>query len=157
VRGLTLYQVRNIFDGQFTTWDQVGGPAEEIVVISREDGSGTRDVFEEVAMYGRRMTPTALIMPGSEAVLDYASAHESAVGYLSLGYLGPGIDAVTIDGVSPTREAVEGGSYLIARPFLLVSRAEPDVDLAEFMQFARSPAGQAIVRRIYGGARAGPQ
>jgi phosphate transport system substrate-binding protein len=157
VRELTLYQVRNIFDGQVTTWDQVGGQAVEIVVISREDGSGTRDVFEEAAMYGRRMTPTALIMPGSEAVLEYVAQHEGAIGYLSLGYLGPGVAAVGIDGVSPSREAVEDGHYPIARPFLLVSRAEPEAEIAAFMQFARAPAGQAIVQRIYGGAWAGPQ
>jgi phosphate transport system substrate-binding protein len=157
VRELTLYQVRNIFDGQVTTWDQVGGLAEEIVVISREDGSGTRDVFEEVAMYGRRMTPTALIMPGSEAVRDYVTAHEGAVGYLSMGYLRPDIATVAIDGAPATREAVEDGSYLITRPLLLVSRAEPESQIAAFMQFARSPAGQAIVRRTYGSARAGPQ
>jgi ABC-type phosphate transport system substrate-binding protein len=64
---------------------------------------------------------------------------------------------LAIDGSSPTREAVEDGLYLITRPLLLVSRAEPDAQVAAFMQFARSAAGQAIVRRTYGGARAGPQ
>jgi phosphate transport system substrate-binding protein len=157
VRELTLYQIRNIFDGQVTAWDELGGAAEEIVVISREDGSGTREVFEEVAMYGRRMTPTALIMPGSEVVREYVSAHEGAIGYLSMGALGPGVAAVGIDGVAPTRQAVEDGSYLISRPYLLVSSAEPDAQVAAFMRFARGPAGQAIVRRTYGGARTRPQ
>ena len=155
LRELTLYQIRNIFDGQVTTWDELGSPAGEIMVISREDGSATRAVFEKQVMYGRRMTPTALVMPGSEAVRDYVATHEGAIGYLSVGYLGPGIAAVAIDDVRPRRQAVEDGSYLITRPFLLVSRAKPDAKVTAFMQFARSPAGQAIVRQTYSGARSG--
>jgi phosphate transport system substrate-binding protein len=90
-------------------------------------------------------------------VLDYVSAHQGAVGYLSLGYLGPGIAAVSIDGASPTLEVVEEGSYPLTRPFLLVSRVELNANLTAFMQFARGPAGQAIVQRTYGSARVGPQ
>jgi phosphate transport system substrate-binding protein len=157
VREMTLYQVRNTFDGQVTAWEALGGLAGEITVISREDGSATRDVFEQAAMYGRRMTPTALIMPGSEAVRDYVGTHEGAIGYLSTGYLGPGVAAVAIDEVSPTREAVEDSRYPITRPFLLVSRVEPAAQIAAFMQFARSPAGQAIIRRRYGSEGIGPE
>jgi len=157
LRALTLYQIRNIFDGQVTTWDELGSPAGDIEVISREDGSATRAVFEELVMYGRCMTPTALVMPGSEAVRDYVATHEGAIGYLSMGYLGPGIAAVALDDVRPKRQTVEDGSYLITRLFLLVSRTEPNAEIASFMQFARSPAGQAIVQRTYGGARLGTQ
>ncbi len=157
VRALTLYQIRNIFDGQVTNWDEFGSPAGEIMVISREDGSATRAMFEEQVMYGRRMTPTALVMPGSEAVRDYVATHGGAVGYLSMGYPGPGVAAVATDGVLPERQTVEDGTYSITRPFLLVSRVEPNAEIASFMQFTRSPAGQAIVRRTYGGARIGTQ
>jgi phosphate transport system substrate-binding protein len=155
LRQLSLYQVRNIFDGAVISWEELGGPAVDIIVVSREDGSGTRVVFEQSVMYGRSMTSTALIMPGSEAVRDYVATHEGAIGYLSMGYLEPGIAAVELDGVQLQRQSVEDGSYLIARPFLLVSRPEPEAGTTAFMQFARSPAGQAIVQRMYGSARMG--
>nr|MBC7245714.1 phosphate ABC transporter substrate-binding protein [Chloroflexota bacterium] len=155
LRMLTLYQVRKIFEGQITNWAELGSPAGDILVISREDGSATREVFEELVMGGRRVTTTALIMPGSEAVRDYVATHGGAIGYLSMGYLGTGIAALAIADALPNRQTVEDSSYPITRPFLLVSLPEPSAQVTAFMQFVRSPAGQAIVRRTYGGARAG--
>ncbi len=152
---LSLYQVRNIFDGEVIGWEELGGASADIIVVSREDGSGTRVVFETSVMYGRSMTSTALIMPGSEAVRDYVATHDGAIGYLSMGHLAAGVVAVELDGVGLERQSVEDGSYLITRPFLLVSRPEPDPSTAAFMQFARSPAGQAIVQRTYGSASIG--
>ncbi len=153
LRQLSLYQVRNILDGQVLSWNELGGVSADIIVVSREDGSGTRAVFETLVMYGRSMTSTALIMPGSEAVRDYVASHEGAIGYLSMGYLEAGVTAVELDGVRLERQSVEDGSYLITRSLLLVSKPEPDASTAAFMQFARSPAGQAIVQRTHGGAR----
>jgi len=155
LRKLTLYQIRNIFGGQITTWEELGGSPEDIVVVSREDGSGTRAVFEELVMHGHRVTPMALVMPSSEAVRDYVAAHSGAIGYLSIGCLGSGIAALAVDNVRPERQTIEEGTYPLIRPFLLVSRAEPGPEITNFMQFARSPAGQAIVRRTYGGASSG--
>jgi len=158
LRELSLYQLRNIFDGQTASWDELGGPATEITVASREDGSGTRTVFEEKVMYGRRVTPTAIVMPGSQAVRDYVATHEGAIGYLSMGYLGPGIATMAIDKVRPERKTVDDGTYPvgagwstypITRPFLLVSRVEPDAEVQSFMEFCQSPVGQAIVGRAY--------
>lgn len=153
VRELTWYQLRNIFEGQVTTWDEVESPAGDILVISREDGSGTRAVFEGLVMRDHRVTPTALIMPSSEAARDYLATHDGAIGYLSIGYLSPDVVALAVDDVRPEREAVENGTYPITRPFLLVSRPDPELEIANFMKFARSPAGQAIVGKTYGRAR----
>jgi phosphate transport system substrate-binding protein len=155
LRELTLYQVRNIFDGRVDTWEELGSPVGDIVVVSREDGSGTRAVFEESVMYGRRMASTAVVMPGSEAIRDYVSTHAGAIGYLSMGYLDVGVTAVAVEGIMPQRQTVEDGSYWITRPFLLVSEPEPDAEVAAFMQFARSPAGQAIVRRTHASSSPG--
>lgn len=157
LRELTRYQIRDIFEGRIITWDEVGGSPRDILVISREDGSGTRAAFEELLMRDHRMTLAALIMPNSEAMRDYVATHDEAIGYLSMGYLDPGVVALAIDGVTPGRDAIEDGTYPLTRPFLLVSLPDPDPKVASFLNFARSPAGQAIVRRTYGGARAGPQ
>lgn len=152
VRRLSAFQLRNLFEGQTLTWDEVGGPASDVVVVSREDGSGTRAVFEELAMRGHRVTSTALVMPGSAAVRDYVAQHEGAIGYVSMGWLGPDIAPVAIDNASPAREAVEAGSYALTRPFLLVTPVDPAPEVEAFLQFATSPAGQAIVRKVYGAA-----
>ena len=151
----TLYQVRDVFEGQITEWKELGGTGEEIVVVSREDGSGTRAVFEETVMRGRRVTPTAVVMPSSTAMRDYVATHEGAMGYLSVGCLSPGVAAVNVDEVRPERLTVEQGTYPVTRPFLLVSLPEPGSEIASFMRFARSLSGQATVRQTHGGVRSG--
>ncbi len=146
---LTLYQLRDVFEGRITNWQQLGGPDQHIQVISREDGSGTRAVFEELVMRDRRVTPTAVIMPSSEAVRRQVAQESGAIAYLSLGYLGKEVQALAINGIMPTRETVADGTYPIVRPFLLVSPPNPKTEVAAFTQFVRSPAGQAIVTRTF--------
>jgi phosphate transport system substrate-binding protein len=158
VAGLTLYQLRRVFQGQVSSWEELGTPAGvvaatqsgHITVVSREDGSGTRAMFEEIVMTGYKVTPAALIMPGSNAVRDYVASHEDAIGYLSMGYLGTGVTALAIGGVPLERQTVEDGTYPITRPFLLVSLLRPGPELTAFLRFVRTPAGQAIVRRTHG-------
>ena len=155
VRELTLYQLRNVFEGQITNWEELGHAAQGIIVVSREDGSGSRATFEELVMRGRRVTPTAVVMPSSDAVRDYVAAHKGTIGYLSLGCVGPSVAVLAVDNVRPERQTVEQAAYLITRPFLLASLAAPEPEAAKFMQFVRSLSGQRIVRRTHAGARSG--
>lgn len=155
LREFTLYQVRDVFEGQITEWQELGGTGEEIVVVSREDGSGTRAVFEETVMRGHRVTPTAVVMPSSAAMRDYVATNKGAIGYLSVGCLSPGVATVNVDEVRPERQTVEQGTYPVTRPFLLVSLPEPGSEIASFMRFARSLSGQAIVRQTHGSVRSG--
>lgn len=157
VHALTLHELRRVFTGQVSRWDELGGSAVEISVVSREDGSASRAVFEQLLMNGRAVTPAALVMPGSQAVHDYVATHESAIGYVSIGYLGPGVAALAVEGVRPDPETIESGTYAITRPFLLVSVPSPKYEVASLMQFVRSPAGQAIVQRTYAGATGSTQ
>jgi phosphate transport system substrate-binding protein len=152
LRQISGYQLRNVFDGQALTWDAVGGNAGEIVVVSREDGSGTRTAFEQNLMRGHAVTSTALVMPGSEAVQRFVASNPTAVGYLSIGWLGAGLASLDVDGVQPTQSNIEQARYPLVRPFLLVYRDAPPAGAAEFLAFVTSPAGQAIVRATYGGS-----
>jgi phosphate transport system substrate-binding protein len=155
LRKLSPYQVRNLFEGQTLDWQELGGMPGAVLVVSREDGSGTRAVFEGLEMNGHRVTSMAVVMPGSEAVHNYVAQRDNAIGYVSSAYLGPGVAAVAIENVAPTRQTVEDGTYPFICPFLLVSRNSPPPEVAGFLQFAVSPAGQAIVRKAYGGADTG--
>jgi ABC-type phosphate transport system substrate-binding protein len=78
--------------------------------------------------------------------------HEGAIGYVSIGYLGQGVAALAVEGVQPRRETIEDGSYPLTRPFVLVALPSASGEVTAFLQFARSAAGQAVVRRTYGGA-----
>jgi len=152
LRSLGQPELRKVLTAQVTDWADLGTPAGEITVVSREDGSATRTVFEELVMNGRPVTPMAIIMPGSQAVRDYVAAHEGAIGYVSIGYLGQGLAALAIEAVQPQGESIEDGSCPLTRPFLLVTLPNPSSAVTAFVQFAQSVAAQAIVRRTYAGA-----
>lgn len=151
LRQINAHQLRSIFEGQTLNWDELGSLAGDIVVVSREDGSGTRSVFEQAMMRGRAVTSTALVMPGSEAALRLVASTPAAIGYLSIGWLGAGVHSLAVDGIQATPNSIEQATYPLVRPFLLVYHDQPPTGAAEFLAFATSPAGQAIVRTTYGG------
>jgi phosphate transport system substrate-binding protein len=153
VGGLTLPQARDIFFGRILDWEEIGGIPSEIVVVSREDGSGTREVFEEMVMEEKRVTLTAIVMPSSEAVVEYVARHPTAIGYLSMGYLSPQVKALPVEGVSPTPEDIQSGAYPLTRPLYLLTGQEPTGEVKAFIEFALSPAGQAVVEQRYGRLR----
>lgn len=149
VEGLTLLQLGDIFYGRILDWKDVGGQEREILVISREEGSGTRAAFEEMVMDGKRVTPTAVVMPGSQAVVEYVAEHPGAIGYVSMGYISPRVKALKIEGLLPTPENV-GEGYHLVHPFLLLAAEEPTGEVKAFIDFILGPRGQAIVGKGYG-------
>jgi phosphate transport system substrate-binding protein len=150
MEGLTLPQARDIFFGRILDWEEIGGTPGEIVVVSREDGSGTREVFEKMVMEEKRVTLTAMVMPSSEAVVEYIARHPTAIGYVSMGYLLPEVKALQVEGVSPTPKDVQSGAYPLTRPLYLLTGQEPTGEAKAFIEFALSPAGQAVMGQRYG-------
>lgn len=150
VEGLTMLQLRDIFFGRILDWKDVGGQAAEIEVISREDGSGTRAVFEDLVMTGKRVTPMAVVMPSSQAVVEHVAEHPQAIGYVSMGYLSDQVKPLKIEGVTPAPDSVRSGDYHLFRPFFLITHGEPTGEIKDFIDFALSPIGQSIVGRKYG-------
>lgn len=150
VEGLTLLQLKAIFFGRVWDWRDMGGQAGEIVAISREAGSGTRAVFEELVMQGERVTPTAIVMPNSRAVVEYVAQHPQAIGYVSMGCLTEEVKVLEIEEVAPTPESVRQGAYHLFRPLFLITRQEPTGEVKGFIDFILGPTGQSIVGRKYG-------
>jgi phosphate transport system substrate-binding protein len=152
VTAMTLAELREVFSGRLWDWAELGGRGE-VQVISREDGSGTRAAFDTRVMEGQRVTPTALIMPGSQAVADYVAAHPEAIGYVSMGYLSEEIKALAMEGVTPTPNTVADGTYHLARPLFLVASGEPHGAPRSFVDFVLGTQGQQIVGQGYGQVR----
>ena len=160
---LTLLQVRSIYAGWTLDWQDVGGKAGDILVVSREDGSGTRAALERQLMGEQPVTLTAIVMPSSMAVIEYVTRHSTAIGYVSMGYLTPSRqedketksqgEVLRIEGAYPTPDTVQGGIYHLTRPLYLVAPSEPDGEARAFVDFVLSPAGQAIVGQQYGRVR----
>jgi len=150
LEGLTLLQLRHIFSGRFWRWTDVGGSYGEITVVSREDGSGTREVFERQVMEGQAVTSTAVVMPSSQAMVEYVAENPLAIGYVSMGYLSPLVRALPVEGITPTPAHVRDGSYHLTRPLYLVAARAPQGATKAFVGFCLSPAGQTLVGERYG-------
>ncbi len=153
VRGLTLAQAHDLFQGSLGDWQSVSGISSPVQVVSREDGSGTRAAFEVLVMQGNRVTPTALVMPNSQAVVDYVARDPRAIGYVSVGYVGDKVRAVAVEGLVPNPQNVSRAEYNLTRDLVILTRPDAPDAARAFLDFILSPAGQAIVGQRYGRVR----
>lgn len=130
-----------------------GGGGGQIVVVSREDGSGTRGSFTEITGIlskdenGEEVDNTtvdALVQNSTEAVITTVAGNPDAIGYISLGSLNDTVKALKVEGGDPTPEAIVDGSYPLSRPFLLLTKEENPL-VEDFLKFADSDEGQSII------------
>ncbi|MED4462716.1 phosphate ABC transporter substrate-binding protein [Metabacillus fastidiosus] len=147
VKNLTMEQVKEIFTGKVTNWKELGGDDMEIVVVSREDGSGSRDAFQEIVDYtSGELVRTAIVASGNGNIKTTVATNKHAVGFISFEYIDDSISTVDINGVEATAENVLQQKYSLSRPFLFVYKEEYLNDEGQkFIDYILSPEGQAIV------------
>ena len=146
VQDLTLEQIAKIYTGEITNWKDVGGSDAEIVRIGREAGSGTRDGFESITdtkdacQYRQELTSTG-------DVIATVSQNPNAIGYASLAAIKDSVKALTVNGVAPTEATVKDGTYLVQRPFVLVTKegAALSETAQKFFDFATSADAASII------------
>ena len=134
---------------------EVGDNAtEEISVVSREDGSGTRGAFielfeiEEKDAEGTKIDYTsdmAEITNSTSVMMTTIAGNPNAIGYISLGAKNATVKAVDIDGVEPTRDHIKNGTYSIARPFHIATKNGLSEAATDFIAYIMSQEGQAVV------------
>lgn len=147
VKSLTMDQLRGIYTGKITNWKEVGGKDTPIVVVSREDGSGTRDAFQEIVGYKSiELTKEALISDGNGNIKSTVAGNENAIGYTSFSYLDDSIHIPQIDGIDATAANAKNGKYKLARPFLLVYKEDKlSENGKKFIEYISSEDGQKVV------------
>jgi phosphate transport system substrate-binding protein len=143
---LTLNQIRQIFQGEITDWSQFNLKPHPIDIITREEGSGTRNAFEELVM-GKHaeITPIALVQDSNGSVREIVANDPYAIGYISMGLVDQRVKPVSVDGVAPTRENVKSRAYKLVRRFLLVTRALKPGSCQDFVNFILSAKGQSML------------
>ena len=187
IEGLTLLELRDLFSGSILDWadagDESGGYSGEVLLISREDGSGARKLFEERVMADERVSLTAVVMPTSADVIDYVEKNPQSVGYVSRGYVSAQlaqnsrageaaaltatdeeadddsalelkpVRVVTVEGELPLIPNLRSQSYYLMHPLYLISQGEPEGWTARFVDFVLSPSGQEIVAHFHAPVR----
>ena len=142
---LTLEQIRKIFAGEVTRWSRLGGADRDITLVSREEGSGTREAFQSLIMGKKEISLAALVQDSNGAIRQVVSDDRNAIGYISLGLVNNRVKAVKIEGVEPSVENIREQRYKIVRPFLFVFKSEPRGMAKEFLDYILSPAGQDLL------------
>lgn len=146
VKNLDLETIFKIYTGEITNWKDVGGNDLEIVLIGREAGSGTRDGFESITetedlcKYRQELTSTG-------DVITTVAGNPAAIGYASLASVMETVKALSIDGVAPTEETIKDGSYVVQRPFVLVTKSDAKLsDTAQkFFDYITSSDAKEII------------
>jgi len=151
VNGLTKTQIRDIYSGSLTNWNQVGGEDHEIHVSAREEGSGTRTAFQDMVM-GKdangnaiSITTSAILQSSNGALVQVVKSDSWAIGFVSFGYLGDSIKALSIDGVAATEENAKNGTYPIVRPLYFLTKEQPAGLVKAFLDYCTSTAAQKII------------
>jgi phosphate transport system substrate-binding protein len=151
VDNLTIEQIRDIYTGVITDWSQVSGGAKRgrIAVISREEGSGTRGAFEELAGFQGKLLAGANESTSTGAIKAGIAQNADAIGYISLGSVDNTTKAIGVGGVAATNANVVNGSYKIARPFIVLTGGNLHAESKAFVEWMLSPAGQNIVKKSW--------
>jgi phosphate transport system substrate-binding protein len=157
--GLTLQMIGQIFSGEYTRWNQIDPslPDEEIFVVVREPGSGTRGTFEEFTMdpWDYEVTTAAYARQSNPEVVKTVSGTSYSIGYVGFGFLNQDMHTVSVysesqgENILPTTASIADQTYPMSRYLYLVTNERPaSGSLTDrFMDFIFSPAGQDIVEQ----------
>lgn len=159
VTDLNIDQLADIFSGKITDWQDVGGDPGEIVILSRESNSGTHVFFKEhILNKGKsdgkvEYTPSALLLPSSQAIVDETAQNPRAIGYVGLGYVGGNLKALKVKkdaaaGVTPTVATVQDGSYPVSRPLFMYTKQGAPQAVSDYLAWIRGPEGQKVVEEL---------
>lgn len=127
---------------------------EDISVLSREDGSGTRGAFIELTGVEQKDSDgnkidhtidTAEITNSTSVMMATAAGNKAAIGYISLGSLNDTVKALKVDGVEATAENVKNGTYTLSRPFNIATKGDVSEVAQDFIDFIMSDEGQKVV------------
>ncbi|MEG0306944.1 MAG: phosphate ABC transporter substrate-binding protein [Clostridium sp.] len=152
VTNLTMEQVKGIYTGKIKNWKEVGGKDSPVVVVSRDESSGTRDAFQElVGFKSEELEKTATISDGNGNVKTTVATNENAVGYISFEQVDSSIKALNVENVEATPANVINKTYKISRPFLVVYKEKGITEAGKkFIDYILSEEGQGLVEKSGG-------
>jgi phosphate transport system substrate-binding protein len=150
VSGLSKDQVRDIYMGKITNWKQVGGADKAITIVSREEGSGTRDGFQSLVMVNdangkaNPIAASAILQSSNGAVRTTVSTTPDAIGYIGFGYVDKSVKALVFDGVELTAANAASKQYPLVRPLNMLVKGTPKPAVQAWLDWILSTDGQQV-------------
>lgn len=151
VREMSLEQVRNIYTGKVTNWNQVGGPNATVVIYGRESSSGTYDYFREHVLDDEDFSPRVQTLAGTAAIINAVSRDPNGIGYGGIAYSQDAVAIALSDGgpaIAPAEGTVADGTYPLSRNLYFYTLSNAGESIRSFVDWAISPAGQAVVENV---------
>ena len=145
VTGLTKAQVKDVFAGKVTNWKDLGGADAPISLYVREDGSGTRETFEERALDKGTSAPSANVVNSNGAMKTAIAQDKNAIGYVGIGHLDESVKGVVVDGMVPSQEGAADGSYTVTRLLYMNTKGEPEGLTKLFVDYIYSEDGKGFI------------
>ncbi len=142
---LSRQQVIDIFSGNITNWNQVGGNDREIHVAAREEGSGTRTAFQEMILGKNKVVKNAVLQSSSGAILQVVKSDAQAISFDSFGYVVDGVKALSVEGVLANEINARNGLYPLVRPLYFLTKTQPAGLVKEFLDFCGGPEARDII------------
>ena len=147
VSALSKEQLSKIYSGEIANWKEVGGADAAISLYMREDGSGTRETFETLAINEIEIAAKSNVVSSNGAMKTAVSQDENAIGYVGIGHLDDSIKAVVLDGMTPSQENAKNGSYKITRLLYMNTKGRPEGLTKAFIDYIYSPEGREITAK----------
>jgi phosphate transport system substrate-binding protein len=145
VRSLSKAQARDIYAGKIDNWKTLGGEDRKINIYTRDEASGTREVFWEKAIAKGTIAKGANVVVSNGAMKSAVSQDPYGIGYVSVGHIDKTVAPVTFDGVMPEIETVKSGKYTIARGLYSNTKGNPATLTKKFLDFLFTDEGQKII------------
>lgn len=147
VSQLSKSQLIDIFSGKIANWKEVGGNDAPITLYVREDGSGTRETFEDRALNKGTSAASANVINSNGAMKTAVSRDPNAIGYVGIGHLDDSVKGIVLDGMTPSQKNAADGTYKVTRLLYMNTKGQPEGLTKAFVDYIYSPDGEAIIAK----------
>jgi len=145
VKNLSIDQLSQIYQGKITNWKEVGGEDLKIVVISRDSSSGTFESWDHFVMKKSKVAPQAQMLASNGAIVTAVAKNRYAISYLGIGYVNKSVKPLQVNGITASIATALSREYPLSRELYMYTDGDATGDVAKYIDFVKSPAGQKIV------------
>jgi phosphate transport system substrate-binding protein len=146
VKNLSTRQIRDLFAGAITDWKDVGGTEGKVTIYTRDEASGTREVFWEKLLGKGEVAGNASVVASNGAMKTAIAGDTQGIGYVSIGHVDQSVASVMVDGVEPSQSNAKSGAYKVTRNLYMNTKGEPSGLTKAYIEYIMGAEGAEIVR-----------
>ena len=147
VSDITAQQAADIYNGKITNWKELGGTDAPITLYTREDGSGTREVFVERALNKGSIVQSANVVNSNGAMKTAVAQDKQSIGYVGIGHVDKNVKALVFDKMVPSQENASNGTYKVTRLLFMNTKGAPEDITKAFIDYIYTPEGTEIIKK----------